>query len=130
MPRSPTTTSSSIDDANHAPDNQNNSTSASSTRSINKRSSRMRFSFQKAPSRTQGDESWENADSRGGTKFNLVGEWFRSFRSKRKEDKVDGQDAHAGPRSSSPPRLPELGLDGARLEFLPEDTGEFSTQQR
>ena len=64
--------------------------------------------------------------------FNLVGDWFRSLRSKRsrRDTKTSGDsESHVDVRSASPPRLPELGLDGARLELLTEEAPEFSAQR-
>ncbi|KAJ5635679.1 uncharacterized protein N7484_008992 [Penicillium longicatenatum] len=119
MPHSRTTTSSSIE-APPAPDFQTNPTSESSTRS-QKRSSRMRSSFQRTQSRT---DEWSQGPD-GGSSFSLVG-WFRSLRSKRKEGKMDDletRNSGVGLRSQSPPRLPELGLDSTRLELLAEETG-------
>ncbi|KAJ6086141.1 hypothetical protein N7486_010422 [Penicillium sp. IBT 16267x] len=119
MPQSPTTTSSSIE-ATSAPDFQTNPTSESSTRS-HKRGSRMRASFQRSQSR---NDEWSHGPD-GGSTFSLVG-WFRSLRSKRKEGKMDDletRNSGVGSRSESPPRLPELGLDGTRLELLAGERG-------
>ncbi|KAJ5809489.1 uncharacterized protein N7503_001707 [Penicillium pulvis] len=119
MPHSRTTTSSTIE-ATPAPDFQRNPTSDSSTRS-QKRGSKMRSSFQRTQSR---NDEWSQGPD-GGSGFSFVG-WFRSLRSKRKEGKMDDldtQNSGVGSRSDSPPRLPELGLDGTRLELLAEETG-------
>ncbi|KAJ5949611.1 hypothetical protein N7454_001195 [Penicillium verhagenii] len=123
MPQSPTTTSSSME-AGPTSEGQTNSTPDSSTR-LPRRGSRIRASFQKSQSR---DDEWSQGG--GESPFSFTG-WLRSLRSKRKDkaDELDARNSGVGSRSDSPPRLPELGLDGARLELLAEETG-FSGQQR
>ncbi|KAJ5745755.1 hypothetical protein N7520_010937 [Penicillium odoratum] len=112
MPHSPTNTSSSIE----APSDITTNPTSESMRS------RMRASLQRTQTR---NDEWSHHDDAEST-FSILG-WFRSLRSKRK-GKMDGLERKSGVglRSQSPPRLPELGLDGARLEL---ETG-FSGQER
>ncbi|KAJ5653704.1 hypothetical protein N7490_000707 [Penicillium lividum] len=116
MPHSPTNTSSSIE----APSDITTNLTSESLRS--QKQSRMRASLQRTQTR---NDEWSHHDD-GESTFSILG-WFRSLRSKRKE-KMDGLERNSGVglRSESPPRLPELGLDGARLEL---ETG-FSEQER
>ncbi|KAJ5703659.1 hypothetical protein N7493_011584 [Penicillium malachiteum] len=132
MPRSPTTTASSIDETAAHAAGQENSNSASSVQSIQKRGSRMRFSFQKPPTRAPTAESWDTPEPQSATMFNLVGGWFRSLRSKRsgRDLKNGDSESQGDARGSSPPRLPDLGLVGSKLDLLSDETHGFSSQQR
>ncbi|KAJ6008103.1 hypothetical protein N7540_012079 [Penicillium herquei] len=131
MPRSPATTASSVDETAAHAAGPENSNSSSSVQSIQKRNPRMRFSFQKPPTRTPTVESWETPEPQSGTMFNLVGGWLRSLRSKRSgRDLKNGDSESHGARGSSPPRLPDLGLVGSKLDLLSDDTHGFSSQQR
>ena len=130
MPQSPIITASSSEASTpNTPDIRTSaasrfSISQSSSRSINRRSSRMsQFLHVVRNSDPRGDSELNT----GGGVFDLMGDWVRSRRWRRKignTNKAGG--VQTSEAQSPPPQLPELGLVGSRLELSTEQIYKIS----